>query len=1019
MRLFLLLFFIPCTLTLVGQTEAEIFSSRQSMLDSISRLNKLGHYDDALALIRRTEQEVSGPAAEDWSATLSGYRGLILLSRGDDAGALSALDGAVDIASEDYRTFLPMFYRLRAKVATTQGRHLDGLKEIEQGLTAYYAEKEDVGELVTLNVTKASCYDRLSREDEAIKLLDETDSIAQARQYTENFSYANLLSKKGDVLMQMREYTAAQDYLDQSNDLYKRLGNCQLELRVNYLRLGNLCLYSGDFTRALGYFKRYQALNYALNRPEGDIGRGYGSIGLAQLFSKKYGVADLNLHRSEKILTGAYGSYHPYVSMMKRYRGQALVGLERYGEALETIRDGLRKAERNPSYDVKQLADDYSMLGRAYGQLARYDSAQHYFAKAEAVLAEALGPENKSSIYARLYSSRLLIEAGNFSAAQNRLASVWPILRYDDQTALENYPMPNRLLLALDTKAAINLGLYEQTGKRENLDVANATYVKAIGVMEFIQRDFLSESSRDYSEIKYGIVENAVKSAYYLHETAPGEGHATQALKVIEAFKARRLRAELNNNLRLRLGEFPMATRRQLDSLRAGIDGIRREIFDNSQQWGEAERALKQGELAGLSAAYDSVRTDLLAQETRGVFSFLTDRNGTENVAATAPPPHQTLLQFFAAEDDLYLVSQTGGQAPHFSKLSGKPWRDLRRLTTRWSSALGSEQAATNTAIIDSISVLLWPLLEEGIDPSARSLLIIPSGALSVFPFGSLATGQGVLLERYAVQYAYSKRLLDLQQTLPDDDFSKPFAAFAPAYDSVWAKRNNFGTGPVTTLVRGGNYQLPGAMREAREFSALLGGDIYQDTAASRRMFLDSAANYGILHLSMHAEHNPSQPDFSRLFFSEGEEDDGILTAAEIRGRELRANLVVLAACETGLGKHVDGEGVLSLSRAFAFAGVPATVHSLWKVPDEQTYELLSGFYLHLKKGEDKVKALRLAKLDFLAGCVPELRLPFYWSGFVLVGDERALYPRPWAWWWWLGLPLLGAGLWAWRRNRG
>ena len=107
---------------------------------------------------------------------------------------------------------------------------------------------------------------------------------------------------------------------------------------------------------------------------------------------------------------------------------------------------------------------------------------------------------------------------------------------------------------------------------------------------------------------------------------------------------------------------------------------------------------------------------------------------------------------------------------------------------------------------------------------------------------------------------------------------------------------------------------------------------------------------------------------------------------------QLNADLAVLSACNTGYGKLSRGEGVMSLARAFTYAGVPATVTSLWKVPDLTTREIMVDFYKNLKQGMSKDAALRQAKLTYLKNAPESIAAnPFFWAGFVPMGNMEAM----------------------------
>jgi CHAT domain-containing protein len=112
-----------------------------------------------------------------------------------------------------------------------------------------------------------------------------------------------------------------------------------------------------------------------------------------------------------------------------------------------------------------------------------------------------------------------------------------------------------------------------------------------------------------------------------------------------------------------------------------------------------------------------------------------------------------------------------------------------------------------------------------------------------------------------------------------------------------------------------------------------------------------------------------------------------------------RTKLVVISACETGQGEVISNEGVISLARAFSYAGCGSTISSLWKADDQATSFILQRFYVHLKEGETKSRALRQAKLDYLASGTVN-KSPAYWSHLVLMGDGGAVYNagHPYRW---------------------
>jgi len=152
--------------------------------------------------------------------------------------------------------------------------------------------------------------------------------------------------------------------------------------------------------------------------------------------------------------------------------------------------------------------------------------------------------------------------------------------------------------------------------------------------------------------------------------------------------------------------------------------------------------------------------------------------------------------------------------------------------------------------------------------------------------------------------------------------------------------------------------------------------------------------------------HLQTAPEFSNLSFSS--EEDGKLFISELYNMNLNADLAVLSACNTGAGNLEKGEGLINVSRAFTYAGVPSTVTSLWKVPDQETSQIMISFYRYLKEGKPKNEALQMAKLDYLTNTKDNaLKHPYYWAGFVVSGDIEPISNSNSLWIYGLGILLL------------
>jgi CHAT domain-containing protein len=177
---------------------------------------------------------------------------------------------------------------------------------------------------------------------------------------------------------------------------------------------------------------------------------------------------------------------------------------------------------------------------------------------------------------------------------------------------------------------------------------------------------------------------------------------------------------------------------------------------------------------------------------------------------------------------------------------------------------------------------------------------------------------------------------------------------------------------------------------EAQAVAQLYGANARIGGAATASAFRASAGDYDILHLVSHYQPNKITPIFSSLILAPGEDADGSLELHEVYGMELKkADLVVLSVCQSNSGAHSRGDDITGLSRAFLYAGAPTVISSLWNVDDRATSELMTSFYKRLQGGMSKAAALRTAQAEMRAK--PEYSHPYYWAGFVLIGQPGTI----------------------------
>jgi len=261
---------------------------------------------------------------------------------------------------------------------------------------------------------------------------------------------------------------------------------------------------------------------------------------------------------------------------------------------------------------------------------------------------------------------------------------------------------------------------------------------------------------------------------------------------------------------------------------------------------------------------------------------------------------------------------------------------------------------------------------------------ILADGILVYLPFDLLVKGTSFLVEDTVISYTRNFTLLSAENFISVTTKNDKVALFAPSYSS-------FTLTEPQLAVRGEPYNLNGAKAEVAEISKIVNSNSYIGTDATKQLFTQLPNDVSILHFSMHSFINDQDPDLSSLVFTDANKDHE-LYINELYGLNLNADLAVLSACSTGVGGYKNGKGLMSMSTAFTFAGVPATVSSLWNAPDLSTKEIMVSFYENLKNGNSKSLALQKAKKEYLNTTDNEiLQHPYYWAGFVLNGNNQAI----------------------------
>ena len=392
---------------------------------------------------------------------------------------------------------------------------------------------------------------------------------------------------------------------------------------------------------------------------------------------------------------------------------------------------------------------------------------------------------------------------------------------------------------------------------------------------------------------------------------------------------------------------------------------------------------------------------------------FLKDENPEiGSIISSIKPGTTILMYYFDPLANLCASISSNGLEINWIPVSDDFYKDLRsfqELNTR-QTMLDESWCRLSNKVYKS---LVKPYLKNN---ATEELIIISDGVLDRVPFESLVISWSKDAKgKYAIEYLMQDMNVRYEYSLKPfykSEVEKPIAsikkvyAFAPNYESPLATTRS------TTILPEKNYTGPNLrsesfplkfnVPEAEMVARSQDGAAFVNDNATEEKFRKVAGNADILHLSMHSFAFNDDPMYLGLVFAENKnvtdsekaklditswKDDGILYAYEIYQMNINSDMVVLSACETGIGRYETGEGTRSLGLAFRYAGCNNTIMSLWAVDDEYTQELMRSFYHYLGQGKPKAEALRLAKSDFIKN--NKTAGPFFWAGFILYGDNQ------------------------------
>jgi len=750
--------------------------------------------------------------------------------------------------------------------------------------------------------------------------------------------------------------------LDESERLYNRLG-------VMYYETGNYRLAKNYFEKAIGILEAG------------------GKMDLSLLVNYKINIASLHIKLEE------------YEEAKKIY--QSLLPLGQYtNEIFHNLGilhlrqgrpwEGLANFKKvNYGQDKKNI-DLFYNFAMAYEGLNKIDSANHYLSKAIA--------ENRSwnasrrnvqyGLILKMEADRLTVQFQFPEALEKYQQAIMQFhVSFNDPNVYENpvefsgiFSYLN-LFNTLTRKAAVFDMWYGQTKDEKHLRAALDAYRSAFALSTYVERTYESDDARLFlNRIKHTVHDRPISISLELFELTRDDIFLEQAYFFDQLNKASALvlnmreiqlkstlpesselfsrESSLKNDItRLHLRSSPVVDSNELKKIAEAIRDreielarIQEKLIDDPRY---RERHFSQyipttREISKLLDGRTAILSYHLSEAQ--VMALIITRNKLDYRKIPVD------VRFYQVLDSLKIFLQTPKES------------------------FVTAPVSTNQ-LYQSIIAPVLPALGK-----INRLIIIPDDDLHYLPFEVLRDANNqYLLEKFSVQYQYSTSLLALSTSLKKLNTQVGFAPFV-AQSYMDSSGISFG-------------KLPASSEEIRDIK----GKTFVNSLADKQNFITYAKHSGIIHLATHASINDADPLRSFIAFSPASKPDEYrLYASEIYNMDLDStDLVILSACETGTGQLIKGEGLMSLSRAFAYAGCPNIITSLWKAEDKTTAYIGNLLHQYLQKGMTKSEALRQAKLDLLRDekLDPRFKLPNYWAHLVFIGNYEQDKKSPrWIW---------------------
>ncbi|WP_170110647.1 CHAT domain-containing protein [Flavilitoribacter nigricans] len=953
--------------TLHAQSPSDTINYRQFFLD-VDQLIGQGNLDSALALTQRALQQYEAKPTGEQDI----YAGLF-----QAAGVIYHYYGMYPEAKEKYDQALQI------------RKNYLGLYHVDM-ITSYL----NLGGLAS----------EFSKFEAALDLLDTAQLIIDRQTEPIPSLQANIFNNQGNTYAGMGQFRLAEDYYSRSLVIKDTLPGLLPNTRANaYVNLGTIFEEYGDFGKARDYYLIAKDILEKAYGTHIDLIQVHQNLGNVWFFQEQYHLAMTEFRKAEKIIRENFPE-HPFMGQI--YSNIANVQAER--TELDTAL----------YYDLQALDIWQRTFGdqpTIYSIITRIGLGNHLRLKKdwEASLRvygealHALQTMEGASIYtlANCYNhmGRVYSEQGDLPAALAHFTQAANTLSYD--TLDLTLPIPWQASQDLED-ALVNLGIaynqrYRLTKDSNDLKKSGEFLTDAMIVKNGLRVNFADLTSKINLVQRNDLwSEWAVDTYQKLYLLTNDRHYLEAAFQFAEVGKSTLLFEAVRHKKEIQFEGVPDSLLQSEYDLKARLNYFYEKlIYSGSDESLSEDRARWNQEIFNLKRSYEELKADF-ANFHPGYFDLMYNLETVSlKQLQQSLPRDQAMIEYQVGDSTIFVFLVTTDEVRLIPIKYDFPLES-------WIEQVRKHITGTMPYNMDNFRepahLLYQKLIRPLADELPERLVIVPDKKLGYIPFEALLTAMPkdnyverwpFLINDHEISYNYSLTLLDAMKTIVHQDPSRQILAMAPfsGKDTVYLQLPNQSadTGQVIHKF----LPLLYSKEEIDMFESEPQNQTVYGKAATKKKFMQEAPKCRILHLATHAEANSVQGENSFLVFAYTDQPDEqmLLHVRDLYGLQLNADLVVLSACETGIGELRQGEGIISLARAFSYAGAKSLITSLWKIDDQHTQQLMAGFYAYLNAGVSKDSSLRRAKLDYLKTHSGREAFPANWSGFVAIGDTSSI----------------------------